>query len=71
MLGPSHLDLARTLANEHLRTDRHYVHQAAKPDPSPSRMRQWAGQRLIGIGERLAARPAELQLKVSTGPPSP
>jgi len=70
MQGPSHLDLAKTLADEHLRNDRFYVEAAPKAG-RVNRLRQWAGYQLIDIGERLATRPTELQLKVSTGPPCP
>ena len=69
MQGPSHLDLARTLANEHLRT-------ASAPELPPrthpsSAVRSWVGRHLIAIGQRLEPRPTELQLRVSTGPPCP
>ena len=67
MLGPSHLDLARTLANEHLETA-----SAPTLPPAPSRaraLRSWVGRHLISVGERLEPRPTELQLRVSTGPP--
>ena len=69
MLGPSHLDLARTLANEHLQT----ASTPALPT-TPSRataVRGWMGRQLIAIGKRLEPRPTELQLSVSTGPPCP
>ena len=69
MQGPSHLDLARTLANEHLRTA-----SAPTLPATPSRadaVRGWFGRQLISIGERLEPRPTELQLSVSTGPPCP
>ncbi len=69
MQGPSHLDLARTLADEHLRST--HDHHEPKSDNAADKLRRWAGHRLITIGERLAARPPELQLKVSTGPPCP
>ena len=69
MQGPSHLDLAKTLADEHLATT--YDHHTSRPQGTSNRVRTWAGHRLIDIGERLTARPTELQLKVSTGPPCP
>jgi hypothetical protein len=70
MQGPSYLDLAKVIASEHRTTS---------PDaPAPQtrrdgghRTRQWVGLRLIHIGERMIPKPAELQLKVSTGPPCP
>jgi hypothetical protein len=71
MQGPSHLDLARTLADEHLRhTNAHRLNQP-RPEAATDKLRSWVGHRLIGIGERLATRPTDLQLKVSTGPPCP
>lgn len=69
MQGPSHLDLAKTLAEEHLRNTHGY--DSPLPSPATSTMRAWVGQRLITLGERMAPRPTELQLKVSTGPPCP
>ena len=69
MQGPSHLDLARTLANEHLRSA-----TAPTVPAGPSgveTVRGWIGRQLISIGERLEPRPTELQLRVSTGPPCP
>lgn len=69
MQGPSHLDLARTLANEHLRNTNNHENNVS--ETTANRLRQWMGHRLITIGERLTARPTELQLKVSTGPPCP
>lgn len=67
MQGPSHLDLARTLAEEHLRS--------ANQDTTRQRrlrrhtVRHWLGAHLISIGESLTPKPSELQLKASTGPP--
>ena len=71
MQGPSYLDLAKTLADEHLTGD--YDHRSeAKVDAKTAKaVRQWLGSRLIDIGERLMPRPTELQLEVSTGPPCP
>ncbi len=71
MLGQTNLDLARTLADEHLHG--HYDHRSEtqiQPEPATA-VRHWLGTRLIHIGERLVPRPTELQLKVSTGPPCP
>jgi hypothetical protein len=68
MQGPSHLDLARTLANEHLETA---SSPALRSAPRPSALRGWVGRQLITLGERLEPRPTELQLRVSTGPPCP
>ena len=71
MLGPSDLDLAKTLADEHLTGD--YDHRVNDHNTAraTSALRQWTGDWLIRFGERLAARPTELQLEVSTGPPCP
>ncbi len=69
MQGPTELDLAKTLADEHL-TNTHN-HHSTVPATVADRMRSWAGHRLIAVGERLSTRPTELQLKVSTGPPCP
>ena len=69
MQGPSHLDLARTLANEHLRNTGHP--ELPSRSNQLSALRGWIGRQLISIGERLEPRPTELQLKVSTGPPCP
>jgi len=69
MQGPSHLDLARTLANEHLRNTSAPALPAA---PSRTRtVRRRLSRHLIAVGERLEPRPTELQLRVSTGPPCP
>ena len=67
MQGPNHLDLAKTLADEHYRSVAD--HNTPVPQTAADKMRQWMGHRLISIGERLTARPTELQL--STGPPCP
>jgi hypothetical protein len=67
MQGPSELDLARTLAREHLRNSK----KVALP-PAPSRnhaARHWLGSRLIQLGEVLTPQPTESRLKASTGPP--
>ncbi len=70
MQGPNYLDLAKVIADSHLDQPAH------EPTPhSPTRagptgvVRQWVGQRLINVGERLVPGPNELQL--STGPPCP
>jgi hypothetical protein len=68
MQGPSHLDLAKLIADEHLTTD---PHSPTSGTVRQNRMRRWVGHLLISIGERLVPRPTELQLKVSTGPPCP
>ncbi len=65
----TNLDLAKTLADEHLATT--YDHHTSRPEGIATRLRTWAGHRLINTGERLTTRPTELQLKVSTGPPCP
>ncbi len=69
MQGPTQLDLAKTLAGEHRGSD-DYVELTAN-DSLADRIRQWTGQHMISFGERLTARPTDLQLKVSTGPPCP
>ncbi len=68
MQGPHYLDLARTLSDERLRED---AHKTVPRTPHTTEARQTArervGRALISIGERLA--PADIQLRVSTGPP--
>ncbi len=71
MLGQSNLDLARTLANEHLSGDYDHRSETQTEAGTARAVRQWLGTRFIHIGERLTPRPTELQLKVSTGPPCP
>lgn len=73
MQGPAHLDLARNLAAERVRTSTH-----PEPAPTPSvtanshhGLREWIGHRLIAIGERLTPKPAELKPQVSAGHPCP
>jgi len=65
-----HLDLAKTLSDEHLRDNGHRAPtktpRAAKPRHGT---RKRVGHALIALGERLA--PAEIHLKLSTGPPRP
>ena len=71
MLGQTHLDLARTLADEHLSGGYDHRTKARREFAAVRTARQWLGIRLIHIGERLVPRPTELRLKVSTGPPCP
>jgi hypothetical protein len=58
-------------------TDERYEHTSPhSPAPRTNRerthkTRQWAGRKLIRLGERLVPKHTDLQLKVSTGPPSP
>ena len=66
MQGPSHLDLARTLANEHLRNTNR---RPQAPSRQRHTARHWLGHHLIRIGESLVPRPSELQLNANTGPP--
>jgi hypothetical protein len=69
MQGQGTLDLARTLADEHLRSV-----DAGGAVRRPARahaVRHWLGNHLIQLGEALTPKPTELQLKVSTGPPYP
>lgn len=68
MQGPSTLELARVLAEDHRRSN----HHKDNPQSSGSNqtLRHWLGNRLIRLGRALAE-PGELQLKVSTGPPGP
>jgi len=72
MQGPNYLDLARTLAEEHLQGHNH----PRPPPPEPTAdsrhgPREWIGLRLIGIGERLTPNSTELKPQVSAGPPCP
>jgi hypothetical protein len=69
MQGPSELDLARTLAREHLRNTK--TSAPVGPSRRSHAVRHWLGARFISIGEALTPTPTELQLKVSTGPPCP
>ncbi len=69
MLGQSQLDLAKNLTDERRGSDEHIA--TPHNDGVADRIRLWTGQRLITFGERLSARPTDLQLTVSTGPPCP
>lgn len=70
MQGPNYLDLAKTLANEHLDHRGYDAELASKAPAEASRgIRERVGHTLISLGERLA--PADVQLRVSTGPPCP
>jgi len=69
MQGLNHLDLAKTLADEHLTGDYDHRVESHITLDSADRLRQWASKRLISLGERVAPRPTDLQLGVSTGPP--
>jgi hypothetical protein len=67
MQGPGGLDLARTLAEEHLRT--HHADNHRPQTPRNHRIRRWVGSRLIRMGEAVTPRPRDLRLEASTGPP--
>jgi hypothetical protein len=69
MQGLATLDLARILAEEHLRS----LHAAGalRRTAQAHTVRHWLGSHLIQLGEALTPKPTELQLKVSTGPPYP
>jgi len=69
MQGLGTLDLARTLADELLRS-RHAA-EAPRRTAKARAVRHWLGSHLIQLGEALTPKPTELQLKVSTGPPYP
>lgn len=65
-----YLDLAKALADEHLRDNDHRAPtkppRVAKPRHGT---RKRVGNALIALGERLA--PSEVHLELSTGPPRP
>jgi hypothetical protein len=67
MQGPNYLDLAKNLADEHLRENAHRVPESAKQHRPTAAARERIGQALISIGERLV--PTEARLETSTGPP--
>ena len=67
MQGPNYLDLAKTLADEHLRENAHRVPESANHHKPTVAARERIGQTLISIGERLV--PTEARLETSAGPP--
>lgn len=67
MQGPSHLDLARTLADDYLKTTND--HKVKDRTQGRHAIRHRLGQSLIRIGETLTPKPAEFQLKADTGRP--
>jgi hypothetical protein len=73
MQGPTHFDLARTLAAERLQSSAHPESVPNPPvaDDSHRGLREWIGHRLIAIGERLTPRPTPPKPQVSTGHPNP
>lgn len=72
MQGFNYLDLAKNLADGHFEATRDgYYSPTARARRERSGAREWLGRQLIHLGERIAPRPADLRLEVSTGPPSP
>ena len=67
MQGPNYLDLAKNLADEHLRESAHHAPRNTNHHRPTVAARERIGQALISIGERLV--PTEARLETSTGPP--
>lgn len=68
MQGPNYLDLAKTLADEHLQQ---HADKTPFTTPHHDKSRQTArtliGRALINVGQRLA--PTDIRLRANTGPP--
>ena len=65
----NYIDLARATVDERHRRISPHARVLQTNHNSGHKARQWAGRKLIRLGERLTPQPNELQLKVSTGPP--